>query len=194
MSLEAAARAGRASSAVARNYGEVLFELASREGAEEDYGELLEQIVFVYEGSRDFQRFLDTPRVSLKEKKEVLRKVLGDYAPDSFLHFLFLVLEKQRHRALSEIAEAYRDLVDQREGRVRASIVLAYEPDEEVRAEIVQGLERVVGSKVLPHFRREPALIGGAVVRMGDLLLDGSLRRRLEVLRRSLLSRKLPQE
>lgn len=173
--------------AVARNYGEALFALATRDGAEDEYADLLEHVVSMVRESPRFRAFLDTPRVEIEEKKEVLRQALGPDAPEPFLRFLFIVLEKRRQRALPAIADAFRGLTDEQAGRVHASIGLAMEPDEALRDELVEELGKALGRDVVPTFRLDPRLLGGVVVRIGDRMMDGSLRRRLEDLRRELV-------
>lgn len=170
-------------SAVARNYAATLFELAAREGAEASWGELLDAVAGPYAEDGAFRRFLDAPSVSLVEKKEALQRALGDRVPETFRRFLFVVLDRRRHRALPAIARAYRDLLDERAGRVRVSVALPFEPDDELRDEIVRHLEDRFGTGVLAEFRRAPEILGGLVVRAGDRLIDGSLRRRLERLK-----------
>ncbi|MFQ5678928.1 MAG: ATP synthase F1 subunit delta [Gemmatimonadota bacterium] len=172
--------------AVARNYAEALFELAGKEGAEERFGELLGALVAVYREEERFRLFLDTPRVTPEEKREAVREVLGPSAPERLLHFLLVVLEMRRQRALPEIDDAYGRLLDDRAGRVHTAVSVAFEPDEDLRAEVEAGLEKVLKRRVVTHFRRDPAVIGGIRVRVGDRVMDGSLRRRLEGLRREL--------
>ena len=76
--------------------------------------------------------------------------------------------------------------------RVRADVALARPADPELQREIVRVLERQVGKTVLPNFHVEPALLGGLLVRIGDRVLDGSLRHRFASLRRRLLATRLP--
>lgn len=170
-------------SAVARNYAGTLFELATREEAGEAWGELLDLVAGLYEEDRTFRRFLDAPSVSTVEKKDVLERALGDRAPELFRRFLFVVLDRRRHRALPAIAGAYRDLLDERAGRVRARVALPFEPEESLRDEIRDDLERRFGKEVVAEFRAVPEILGGIVVRVGDRLIDGSVRRRLERLK-----------
>lgn len=181
--------AHEARSAVARNYGATLYELARREGAVELYGELIEEVGALYRSEPDVRRFLETPGIALEQKKEAIRRSLGQRAPEVFVRFVLVVLEKRRHRALPEIAAAYGALVDEAAGRVHATITLPSAADEALREEIVAGLRGVLDREVVAHFREDPRILGGVVVRMGDRLMDGSLRRRLEDLRTEMLTR-----
>ena len=173
--------------AVAGNYAETLLELASREDAVEAYGDWLGEMAAYYRNEVDVRRFLDTPRVTLAEKKEAIREAFGDRAPENFVHFLLVVLEKGRHRHLPAIEKRYRELVDEREGRVHATVTLAREPDEDTRERVAERLSEIVGRRVVPHFRTDEDVLGGIVVRMEDQVMDGSLRRRLDDLERQLL-------
>lgn len=174
--------------AVGRNYAGALFELAEREDATGRYGELLEAVAALYRDEPDFRLFLDTPRVSLEEKGEAIRAALGAEAPEHLVRFLLVVLEKRRQRSIPEIASAYGDLLDEEAGRVHAAVSLPFEPDDGLRDEVVRGLEKVLGRTVVAHFREEPDLIGGLRVRVGDRVMDGSLRRRLDDLRKELVA------
>lgn len=173
-------------SAIVDNYARTLLELAARESAAEAYGHLLADLVALERTEPDVARFLETPRVDLADKKRVLREVLSDRAPESFVRFVLVVLDKGRQRLLPEIEAAYRDLLDERAGRVHAQVTLAREPDEELRGEIVRGLRGALDREVVAHFQTDRNIVGGLLVRVGDRVLDGSLRRRLEDLRREL--------
>jgi F-type H+-transporting ATPase subunit delta len=85
------------------------------------------------------------------------------------------------------IAHSYHDLVDAVEGRVHAAVSVAREPDDSDRALVTSHLSRALGKDVVPHFLVNPQLLGGVVVRVGDTVLDGSVRRRLATLRRRML-------
>lgn len=174
--------------AVAGNYAETLLELAARDDAVDEYGDWLAEMAAYYRNEVDVRRFLDTPRVTLEEKKEAIRSAFGDRAPETFVHFLLVVLDKGRHRVLPAIEKRYRDLVDEREGRVHATVTLAREPDEQTKERVAGRLSDIVGREVVPHFRTDENVVGGIVVRMADQVMDGSLRRRLDDLKRELLA------
>lgn len=173
--------------AVVRNYAEALLEIAAREDAVEAYGEHLSEVAALYRLEEDVRRFLDTPRISLEEKKDAVRDAWGGQTPERFVRFLLVVLEKGRQRQLPRIADAYGDLVDERQGRVHATVTLAREPGEEFRREISEALDGVVDRSVVPHFRVDQEILGGIVIRMEDHVMDGSLRRRLSDLESTLL-------
>ena len=174
-------------SAVARNYAATLFDLAAREESVERYGELISHVSALYEEESAFQRFLDTPRIALEEKKEVLRRAFEGRAPELFIRFLIVVLERRRQRVLPQIARAYHDSLDEQAGRLRAAVTLPFEPDDALKAHIVGGLEDRLGKQVVPDFRVDPEILGGLIVRVGDQLMDASLRRQLERLKWELI-------
>lgn len=174
-------------SAVARMYAETMLELAARQGDEGSWLEMLSEVVGLYETSPQFKAFLHTPRVADAEKRKVLRSSFEDRYPEMLVRFLLVVLQKRRQGLLPEIEVAGRDLLYERTGRVHASVTLTGEPDSEFRSEIEDNLSRVLDRAVDADFRIDPRLIGGMVVRVQDKVLDGSVRRRLQTLRRSLL-------
>ena len=174
-------------SAVARNYADTMLELAGREGAETAWLEMMSEVAGLYEDSPPFKAFLHTPRVSDEDKRRVLRESFQDRYPELFIRFLLIVLDKRRQSLLPDIKTACRDLLYERTGRVYASVTLTTEPDSSFRTEIGTQLSGVLGRDVDAEFRVDPKLIGGMVVRVEDKVLDGSVRRRLQLLRRSLL-------
>lgn len=174
------------SASVARNYAATLFEIAGRDGSEAPYGSLIEEIGGLYAGAIGFRRFLDAPGVALGEKKEAIRRALTGRAPDLFIRFLLVVLDRRRQRVLPGIAKAYRDLLDEQAGRVRATVTLPFEADERVRSDIVTVLEKRFKAEVVPEFHTDPNILGGVIIRVGDELMDASVRRQLERLRREL--------
>jgi F-type H+-transporting ATPase subunit delta len=174
-------------SAVSRNYAATLFELASRDGSEERFGDLIDEVGALYETDTAFPRFLNAPSIALADKKEALRTALGPHAPELFIRFLLVVLDRRRQAALPSIAEGYRELLDREEGRIRPTVTLPYEPDEELRATIVAALEKKFNQEIIPEFRTDPAILGGMIARAGDRLLDASVRKGLKDLKRELI-------
>lgn len=174
-------------SAVSRNYAATLFDLASRDGSEERFGDLIADIGFLYDTDTAFNRFLNAPSIALAEKKDVLRTALGSDAPELFVRFMMVVLDRRRYSSLPGIAEGYREMLDLKAGRVRPTVTLPYEPDAELAAAIVGALEKKFDRKMLPEFRTDRAILGGMIVRAGDQLMDASVRKGLKDLHREML-------
>lgn len=181
--------------AVARNYADTLLALAGRHGGRataEEYLRAIEELATLLEREPRVREFLHTPRVTAAQKREALRATLAGRVPDLFLRFVLVVLEKGRQTLFREIALAYRDRVDEMLGRVRVQVALSHEPDAELREEIRRGLEARLGKTVIADYTVEPELLGGVVVRVGDQILDGSIRSRAAGLRRRLMETEIP--
>lgn len=176
---------------VARNYAEALFDLALADGEPELYCEALNQFAGVMESEKDFQLFLETPLLEPGVKKEVIGGVFKGRIPDRVLHFLYVLIDKRRARVLREIAGELTALVDEHYGRLMVDITTASEPDESLRAELSERLGSLLEREVIPRYRINPRIIGGLIVRVGDRIMDGSVRHRLQMLRRNLLRAEL---
>jgi len=172
---------------IAKNYAETLLELAQRSGDLRAWGDMLDAIAEAMESDKRLRMFLESPRVSAQKKNEVLQKAYGAQLPRNFLRFLQALVSNRRQMLIPEIAHAYHDLVDQVEGRVHASVTVAREADDADRELIVTQLSRVLGKQVVPHFHVNSSILGGVIVRVGDTVLDGSVRRRLATLRSRML-------
>jgi F-type H+-transporting ATPase subunit delta len=173
---------------VARNYAEALFELAQRKGQAEEYGGALAGVVRLLDEVPQLRLFLETPRIDRKEKKKVLREALSGKVPDPDLNFLFLILDKRRQRMIDGIEKEYQSLLDDHLGRAHVEVAVARELDEATFARVRRELSRILGKEVLAHVRIRPELLGGIVFRSGDVIYDGSVRRRMEQLKRRLLA------
>jgi F-type H+-transporting ATPase subunit delta len=172
---------------IARNYAETLVELAQRGGDLRGWGEMIESVAESMHSDRRLRTFLESPRVSAQEKNEILQKAYGDQLPRNFVRFIQALVTHRRQMLIPAISREYNDLVDQVEGRVHASVTMAREADDNDRQVITSNLSRSFGKEVVPHFHVNPALLGGVIVRVGDTVLDGSVRRRLATLRSRML-------
>lgn len=172
---------------IARNYAETLLALATRAEDLDGWGAMLREVVRAVRESPRVRLFLESPRVSPAEKKALLDRAFQDRFPRLFARFLEAVVGHRRQGLLPQIAEEYDNLVDAAENRVHAEVTVARAPDDATRAALEEGLSRVLKKRVVPHFTVRPEIMGGAIVRVGDTLMDGSVRHRLRVLRGRLL-------
>ncbi len=176
------------SESIARNYAEALFELGEKSGATARYGELLDAVAHGIAAAPTVAAVLSSPRVTKPQKAAILEQALPK-APREFVLFLGAVVKRGRQGLFGEMAQAYLGLLDRKLNRVRAAVTVARPADAKLRRQIAERLTQVVGKEVLPHFHEDPAILGGLVVRVGDRVFDGSVRRRMTQLRRALLAR-----
>lgn len=176
---------------IARAYSTALFEVGVQHGEAEAYGPPFQVLAEMFRDART-RRFFDTPRISAEARRAVVERVLENRVPARFLHFVLLVMEKERQSLFPEIGEAYQALLDERSGRFRAHVTLARRPDAATESLIAERLTSLLGQPVQPQISINPAILGGLIVRYGDRWLDASLRRHVVALRRELMHAHLP--
>lgn len=172
---------------VARNYAEALLAVAQQEKAVEKFGVLLDAVGGVVDSDAVVRAVLMSPRVRKSAKQDMLAKALASVAPPAFVKFLQAVVRRGRQGLFGSMSEAYQGIADRHFNRVHASVVTAHDADAALRKLVTERLTAAVGKTVLPNFRTDPAIVGGVVVRVGDRVLDGSIRRRIQVLRSRML-------
>lgn len=180
---------------ISRNYAETLLALAERNGGDaavQQFGAAMEDVAGLLNQDPRVRQFMETPRVTLEQRKTALTAALRGRVPELVLRFLLVVVEKRRGALLAEIGQQYQALVDERMGRVRVAVTLSHAPDAALEDEIRRGLEARMGTAVIPTFAVDPELLGGMVVRVGDDVLDGSVRTRAARLRRAMMAADLP--
>ena len=178
------------STTVARNYAQALLLAAEARGiaAIERYGQLMDAVAGAVQADDRIAVALESPRVSKAVKSALLARALEELAPAEFVRFLQAVVRRGRQGLLGEIAQQYHALVDVKLNRVHAGITLLEEPDARLQKEVIERLARAIGKEVRAHFRADRGILGGVVVRVGDRVYDGSVRRKLATLRRRLLT------
>lgn len=174
---------------IARNYAETLLALATRAKDLRGWGTLLQSIADAMGRDPKLRAFLETPRVDASTKIAILRKALADRAPAKFVRFVESVVRNRRQMLVPVIAQEYMDLVDRAENRLHVNVTVAREADEKTRTLIADRLSKTFAKTVVPHVTVDPRIIGGAIVRVGDTVMDGSVRRRLAALKQHMVGR-----
>ncbi|HKC40028.1 MAG TPA: ATP synthase F1 subunit delta [Gemmatimonadales bacterium] len=167
---------------VARNYAEALF------AAGDTYGDVLDAVAGAISADERIAIVLESPRVSKAAKSQILEKALKGEAPQEFVRFLQAVIRRGRQGLLGEIAQEYQVLLDVKLNRVHAGVTLSDEADGRTQQSVVERLTKALGREVRAYFRTDPKILGGVVVRVGDRIFDGSVRRRLTALQRRMLT------
>ena len=179
---------------IARNYAETLLTLAQKAEDPRGWGKMISDVSAAMGSDITLRHFLESPRVSAEQKKEILGKAFADRAPRLFVRFLQALVTNRRQMLIPRIATEYFSLLDAAENRVHADVTLAKQPTDEETARIAASLRKSLGKDVVPHVRVDPNIIGGVVVKMGDTVMDGSVRRRLGMLRKAMLAGGTPQQ
>jgi F-type H+-transporting ATPase subunit delta len=165
-------------------YANALADVALAQGAAEPVLKQLADFGALYAQSAELRNFLASPAVDRNAKHGVIEKLTVRLAASKVLrNFLFVIADHQRTHILPEIIAAFQEVVRQRQGIAEAEISSAVELSAAQKAEFARTLERLTGKRIEPKYSLEPALLGGAVARVGDTIYDGSLRHRLNALR-----------
>jgi F-type H+-transporting ATPase subunit delta len=168
----------------ARVYAEALFEVAREKGKLDAIGADLAQFADAVEGNRDMQVFLFSPHFASAEKIEGLRRAI-DGADPELVNFLELLVEKGRTTELFRIRREFEALWKRENKRIDVTVTSAVELDPAVVAKIGEEIERQTGQKVDLASRVDDEILGGIVLQVGNMVLDASIRSRLEKLRKS---------
>ena len=172
---------------IAKNYAEALLELARRADDPAGWGKLMRDVANGMQQDITVQHFLESPKISEAQKNEVLFQAFGDRVPRHFLRFLQILVKKRRQMLIPHISSEYDKLLDVHEGRVHANVTVARETSEQDASRIADQLSRVIGKTVVPHMTVNPDILGGVIVKIGDTVMDGSVRRRLGRLKSRIL-------
>lgn len=174
---------------IAKNYAESLLALARKAGDPAAWGAAIGAVGDAVAGDETLRRFLEAPQISAAEKNAVLAKALGRVAPaPTFVRFVQKLVTNRRQMLLPAVATEYHNLLDEAEGRVHARVTVAREMDAAAQASIAAALSAALQKTVVPHVAVDPRILGGVVVRVGDTVMDGSVRRRLARLRDRLVA------
>jgi F-type H+-transporting ATPase subunit delta len=174
-----------ASTAFGKRYAQAAFELAIQRHELESWKEGLSRIADIGKDSKQLAVF-ENPKVPFNVKRGLLEERLGRVSPLA-LNLACLLLTKGRLRIAGDILQEYCRLLDAYHGIEHADIVTALPLDEEDKERISTQLGDLVGRKVVIDARTDPTMVGGFRAKIGDRLIDGSTRSRLESLRRTLV-------
>lgn len=172
--------------AVGARYAEALYEIAKREKAVDTIEQELQAVDAIIRENRDLQKILYHPRVTPEDKKSLLSDLLSGKISAVTMEFLKLLVERQREQFLSDIVSYYTNLANKARNVAEAGVSSAVDLTAEEKQLLADLLNKLTGKKVETSYKVDPSLIGGIVVRIGDRVIDGSIRTRLTTLREHL--------
>jgi len=168
---------------IAQVYARSLFEVAKQQDKLDDVRDQLGEFADAVEGDRALTTFFFSPYFSTEEKKEGLHKAVSGAEP-IFMNFLELLLEKHRMPAIHRIRRVYENMWREEHKLLTVHVTSAVELDDKLVKSLGDRISEKTGRQVDLSAKVEPEIIGGIVLRVGNSILDASIRNRLEQLRR----------
>lgn len=165
-----------ASAGVGRVYAGAVFAIAKEANEVDAFLDDLRAVLDVFRANAKFAALYGSPKIAREEAERMVRGAFEGKLRKPLLHLLLLLVRRGRQRSLPAIVRAFEALVDADRNQRRVGIATAAPLDEALKARITDALSKKTGQKVLLDARVDPALLGGAVLRVGDTVIDGSLR------------------
>ncbi len=172
---------------IAERYATALFELAQEQRQETAYGGILTDIIAMMDEHPDFGRLLNHPVVKKEDKKQLLSKLFSGKVPEQMLNFLHLLVDKKREDYLPEIQAEYTRLMNASNKTIITDVVTAVPMFKKTEAILKQQLEDYLGQQVVMNCHTDPDLLGGVTIKIGDRMIDGSLKTQLNNLAQALV-------
>jgi F-type H+-transporting ATPase subunit delta len=179
---------------LAVTYARALVELASEGGKLADVLEDVRFIRGLLVEDREFRTFIESPGIGGGAKREVLEKSFRGKLGDLALDFVELVVEKHRQTMLISILDACEDLYDLLEGRMRVEATSAVPLDDRGRDELTKTLGAKLRKSIVLESKVRPEIMGGLIVRVGDMVADDSVLTALQRIERSLEEARIGSE
>jgi len=171
---------------VAKKYSTALFLSAGRRGLVDEAYEQFSDLKAAVQRDVSLLKFLSSPKIEEDQKLKLLRTVFGGRMEQLFLEFLFVLVRKRRVMYLIEVIDAFNHLVELHKGILRAMVTTAVPLAAGEESRLVAALTTKTGKKIELEKKINPGIIGGAVVVVGDEIVDGSVRYGLDQLEEQL--------
>lgn len=175
---------------LARRYAKALFSLGKQDDKYKTYSEALSAIGALYAEVPEVGDSLTNPLYPLEARKKVMASIAKAVQGDTILTaFLDLLVERQRADILPDIVHEMQVMVDHAQNISHGTVVSAIALDKDLQEKIQATLEKITGNKVILEAQVDPSIIGGIIAKVGDLVVDGSIRTQLNGLKESIKGR-----
>ncbi|HTG28347.1 MAG TPA: ATP synthase F1 subunit delta [Methylomirabilota bacterium] len=165
-------------------YAKAFADIAIAQGAPQTAVKQLADFGEAFVESPELRNFLGSPAADTQAKHRVIDKIIAQQGAGRIVrNFLFVILDHHRAHMLPEIIASVQEVVRQRQGIAEAEVSSAVELSSAQKTELAKTLSRLSGKRIEPKYSLDPALLGGALARVGDTIYDGSLRSRLAEMR-----------
>lgn len=174
---------------VSRRYAKALFAVGAAKGEETQakYGEQLADISASIEGAPDATAFFKNPAFSAEEKKAVLNQLIEKVSVDPMVkNFCDLMADNGRVELLPAVASDYKAMMDAVSGVIAGELITVSELSEDRKSAIQANLEKQAGKKLELSFATDKDILGGIVLKVGDKVMDASLKAQLQILKENI--------
>jgi len=167
---------------IAERYSRSIFELAEERNQRDIVFQELLTVHQAMENRPELLSLLESPRITRDEKRSLIEGILGPNSSSLSKDFLNLLVDKNRTELFPFIVEKLQDVIRQKQGIQEAFVITARELHSSIVQLLEKTLEKVTRKKILIQSSVDPALLGGMQIRMGNRLIDGSVRTKLNTL------------
>lgn len=175
--------------ALAERYAGALVDVALENKQADQVKQELAAFAALVRESPELHAFLSNPSIARASKHAAIEQLVARMGASRTLrNYLFVIVDQRRAGMLPEIEQAFSAILDARQGIMQATVTSAADLTPGERAELDAALAKLTGKKVQAQFSIDPALIGGAVVKIGSTIYDGSVRAQLDRLRARMIS------
>lgn len=176
---------------VAKRYAEALFSLCKEENSLDEIHDEFSAIATVISKENELITFMISPQFKQDEKKQMLESIFGGKVSETLLNFFKLLIDKGRFGMVNEIFDLFHKFYYQEKG-IESTIVYSVVPiKEEAMATLKAKLENQLQKQIVIENKIDKTLVGGIMLRIGDKIIDGSIKRRMEFLKDDLLGNRV---
>lgn len=167
-----------------KRYAQAVFQLAKEKNSLTEWKLDLNRIAGLAQ-NLEFLSVIENPKIPFEAKKEIMGKITAGISSLA-LNLAYLLIIKNKFRHAGEIAKEYDRLLNEYQGIRSAEIATAIPFDNEYRNKLTRQLETIYSQKISADFKVEPAILGGFIAKIDGILIDGSIRNKLELLRKNI--------
>lgn len=178
-------------SKAASHYSKALYNMTKADTQLNDYAKALNEIARLMQETPTFSAFLMQPFVKPEAKMQMLAKLFKNKTDQKLLHFLNFLLKKKRIGLVPSIAEEYSRVVNEKLGQLEVDVTTCIPIDDHTKEAIRKTFEKTYRKKVFMHYKIDPKILGGMVCKIGNKVMDGSLKAQLAKLKEDLLAANL---
>lgn len=172
---------------LAKRYAKALFAVGQEEKALDEYATSLKEFAALLAANPELDDALSNPMYPLDAREGVMAEVVKAAGLSTIMgNFLNLIVQKRRADVLGDIAEMFQILVDEENNTAQGTVVSATELSADMQTKVQETLEKITGKQVTLTTQVDESIIGGMIAKVGDLVLDGSIKTQLEELKESI--------